>query len=467
MRSINEIANALFGGHRAESQDVLTDGTTHTYTGVAVSDSEDGVVLVDLGGDVTLPDDLVDEDGTVLESYDGSGVEVPTGPSVRAGDSVVVTVVGGSPLREPMVTSVPGEGDRVADLAQAAKDVADAINQYFWTDTNGAHVTSVPQSDWEDSGGASYHSGPNVIINSLGQLFRNGLNNLLALTGGTTPGVAIYDGAGNADGNVIASFVGNLIELGRNSLSAVIKLCSGTYTIGAEVLQSGLVHAFILTDEDSEDDSIEYHRGRTYVESQTDETYARVGVRAHCGSRDGSDAGKGRDYQYPEYWDYEHSADVSATATGDYSLVSLVGEWLNVNCNRADSDVSEQFSMRRLIEVLKMAKTAGDSWTMHGYRATGYVTNGRTEFACTIATPYRFFGATGVTLSGTYTVRQNGGYHFGSTSSTPASLTGRYSATVDESGYISVNISTGAEQTGMVNNDPASVIFNSLTIALT
>lgn len=201
----------------------------------------------------------VDGDGTAWVSIPGSDGETPVnGTSVanvspgdvvtyRIGDgrlavtgSVSDPAVGGRQV-ERAVAPVRETADRAGDKAEQsgiaakaaqeaaamAQAVAEAINQRFWADTNGAHVTSVPQEEWEDSSSASYHSGPNVLINSLGMLFRDGLNNLLALTGGATPGVSIYDGAGNADGNIVALFMSNLIEIGRNSSSAIIKLCGG------------------------------------------------------------------------------------------------------------------------------------------------------------------------------------------------------------------------------------------------
>lgn len=106
MTDIDSLAAALFGSKRAESQEVLTDATTRTYVGTALTDSKDGTVMVDLGGDVTLPDDV---EG--VSEHSAEGIEVSTGPGVRAGDEVVVTLVGGTPLKTPMVTGVAGEGD--------------------------------------------------------------------------------------------------------------------------------------------------------------------------------------------------------------------------------------------------------------------------------------------------------------------------------------------------------------------
>lgn len=121
MTDIDSLAAALFGSKRAESQEVLTDATTRTYVGTALTDSKDGTVMVDLGGDVTLPDDV---EG--VSEHSAEGVEVATGPGVRAGDEVVVTLVGGTPLKTPMVTGVAGEGDdqdaRIATASAAAEE---------------------------------------------------------------------------------------------------------------------------------------------------------------------------------------------------------------------------------------------------------------------------------------------------------------------------------------------------------
>lgn len=63
-----------------------------------------------------------------------------------------------------MVTSVSGEGDRqnaaialAKTVADAAQAVADAVNQHFFADTNGIHVTEVTQEDWDES-----HTGANA-----------------------------------------------------------------------------------------------------------------------------------------------------------------------------------------------------------------------------------------------------------------------------------------------------------------
>lgn len=180
----DKLAQRLFGAKRAESDSVLTDATTNTIHGTATSASADGSVMVELSSDVTNPEP-VEIDGETYYSDADTSVELPTTTSVQEGDEVLVSVYGGTPLRSPVVTGVVGSGDRVAGVAAEALDVANATGQHFWSDTDGAHVTEVTQEEWTDPTDPGYQSGPNSLWNSLGMLFRDGLNNLLALVAGT------------------------------------------------------------------------------------------------------------------------------------------------------------------------------------------------------------------------------------------------------------------------------------------
>lgn len=142
-----------------------------------------------------------DDDGTAWVLLAGADEPTPvTGmvtADLRRGD-VVEAVVGGGLVSVSGNASAPSVGERVVSaaiapvraavsratesivmvrsIADAAKAVADAIDQHFWTDTNGIHVTEVTQDAWK-----SEPSGANVLINSIGQLFRRGTMNLLAL----------------------------------------------------------------------------------------------------------------------------------------------------------------------------------------------------------------------------------------------------------------------------------------------
>lgn len=224
MTDLYELGSSLFGRRRAEEENVLNDATTHTYVGTAVTDSEDGSVYVALSDDVTMPDEYDGEYGV--------GVEMPTSVAVSEGDEVMVTVFGGGTMKAPVVTSNPGWGDaiegRVAsatEVADAAQAVAEAVNQHFFADTNGIHVTEATQEDWDAN-----HTGANVLINSIGQLFRDGLNNLLTLT--TENGaraLTIWDGLGNAASNIVARF-GSTIQFGSDT-DPLMHIAAGIITM--------------------------------------------------------------------------------------------------------------------------------------------------------------------------------------------------------------------------------------------
>lgn len=202
-----DFAGLLFGGSRT-----APDATTVTATGAGASDG--GEVGITLDADVTPAEDTDvegDEDQTIID--------LPTSPDVDEGDELIVTLVGDGPLKTPVVTANPGSGDRMRALANSAKTVADAaqavaeaVNQHFWHDDNGAHVTMATQDEWEQE-----HSGPNSLWNSLGMLFRDGLNNLLTLT--TQAGaraLTIWDGLGNEADNILAQFSADRIRIGKH-----------------------------------------------------------------------------------------------------------------------------------------------------------------------------------------------------------------------------------------------------------
>ena len=170
MIDMEGLANALFGGKRAEVQEVSTDGTTRTYMGVAVSDSADGMVRVDLGGDVTLPDDLYDEEGNLIAEWDGEGIEIPTSPQVFAGQDVLVTLVGGGALKTPMVTACAGTGDsqdssitEAADLAQDAWDYADDAKAAADAAQESAETAATAAASAQDSADDAYAAAQQAI----------------------------------------------------------------------------------------------------------------------------------------------------------------------------------------------------------------------------------------------------------------------------------------------------------------
>lgn len=129
------------------------------------------------------------------------------------------------------------EASASVQIANAAQGVANAVNQHFWDDSDGAHVTEVTKDEWNDALGAKYHTGANTLWNTLGMLFRNGLDNLLAVLAGSTPatrGIAIYDGLGNASTNIIASFTGSGAVIGKESERRMTVTSAGLDALDAD-----------------------------------------------------------------------------------------------------------------------------------------------------------------------------------------------------------------------------------------
>lgn len=174
-----------------------------TPTGVTAS-SKSGVVVVEWDGTLTggIPDDFyavrVYLDGSELGILTGAGsvssasLEGGTTHSVTATAEDDACLPDGTPAHNvsaptAAISVTVSEGvEGVAAIAQEALDVAEATGQHFWSDTDGIHVTEVTEEEWNDSTGTSYHSGQNVLINALGQLFRKGVDNLMALVAGDT-----------------------------------------------------------------------------------------------------------------------------------------------------------------------------------------------------------------------------------------------------------------------------------------
>ena len=117
------------------------------------------------------------------------------------------------------------------EIAEAAEAIAEAIGQHFWYDTNGVHISE----NEDDPDGVR-----NALWNSTGMLFRKATNILLAILSGDTAatrGIAIYDGAGNAAGNVIASLMGSGIRLGRDAPNPRVVIDANGVSIYSKTLQ--------------------------------------------------------------------------------------------------------------------------------------------------------------------------------------------------------------------------------------
>lgn len=114
--SLVRLAKDLYGGAssghggRRITVDDGTLGSAYVGTGRALSDSVEGRVLVDAGGDTVAP---------------SQGVDMPCTVNVRAGDTVIITLVSGAPT----VTGVVGRGDQQQGEIDGAQSSADAANK--------------------------------------------------------------------------------------------------------------------------------------------------------------------------------------------------------------------------------------------------------------------------------------------------------------------------------------------------
>lgn len=90
--------------------------------------------------------------------------------------------------------------------AGEAAEIANAVSQKVWSDDSGLHI-----SDGNQDAAATR----NTIWNSLGMLFRKGLNPILGILTGDNPRVAIYDGQGSGEEHEVASF-GASARIGKN-----------------------------------------------------------------------------------------------------------------------------------------------------------------------------------------------------------------------------------------------------------
>lgn len=99
-----ELAKMLFGDSNTtvSSESSLVPGRTRTYTAIALADSENGYVLVQVNGEM-------------VTGSGQSSMRLPTQAIVKAGDVVNITVVNGSPV----VTGAAGWGDMVGNTIVA------------------------------------------------------------------------------------------------------------------------------------------------------------------------------------------------------------------------------------------------------------------------------------------------------------------------------------------------------------
>lgn len=235
-----DAAAFLAGVSQTEGSQASAPTNLHVISGEVGTRSEDGKTTVAI-------------DGLVFSEADDQYVEMDTLGGLEEGDVTTVILTGESGhAMTPLAIGSVGSVDTIRDkaeaadgkstiaqtLAQAAKTVAEAVSQHFWTDSDGVHVTEVTEDEWKDDeeGSTTYHSGANVLINSIGQVFRDGMQNLLALLPAKTSeeetAIAIFDGNGNDAENIVASFSANETHIGRGT--GTVYLANDTFTMSAE-----------------------------------------------------------------------------------------------------------------------------------------------------------------------------------------------------------------------------------------
>lgn len=172
-----EIAKALFG-NSGNASNSRSGGQTTTAYGIATSDSVNGSVRVNLGGETTSTDD----DQTI---------EVDTTFAVFEGDEVIVSLVGADGTgKAPCVIGVVGRGDQ-------QQTEINSVTNYVWNDAAGLHVSTEERSV----------QGANILLDS--------------------DSLEIRDGASNseADQTVYASF-GREVTVGSRKAGSTVGLYS-------------------------------------------------------------------------------------------------------------------------------------------------------------------------------------------------------------------------------------------------
>jgi len=120
------------------------------------------------------------------------------------------------------------KGNKPTDWSPAPEDVDAAVSDAAKTATNYivADSSGIKIADANPASSTTYQhqtsSGTDFVVNGG---VRNRVN---------ADGMTLYDGSGVADSNIFAKFASQLIELGRNSINSIIKLCNGVGKISVE-----------------------------------------------------------------------------------------------------------------------------------------------------------------------------------------------------------------------------------------
>ena len=145
MADLNDIAAKLFGKHNINE---YVHGTSpvlkqsYTITGVALEDSHDGIVKVELDNALMGPYQVDPTASRVdVENNNANSVTIPTTVKCLQNDRVIITVYGNTAIKSMVVTGVIGGGDKQAqdieDIKGANEEEAvtrDALQEETRTD---------------------------------------------------------------------------------------------------------------------------------------------------------------------------------------------------------------------------------------------------------------------------------------------------------------------------------------------
>ena len=244
-----ELAGMLFGSKRAESGGSVP---YETAVGGTAKSSENGLVLVSMSSDVTVPDDY--ENGTY--------VEIPTEVNVKDGDYVTVTMsADGSNAR---VTGVVGGGDR----QQKEIDEAGTTATKYITDITDEGVMVHPDGD-ETTGWR--------IADAL-ELLKSGVSYIKAWVDNSVPKVRIgAETAGHIvldhDGISFLDAAADVAHIARRTGGAILSI--GRAMLGAG--QNAWLQAY------TEDNTVTCEVGASHGLDEGSGMVAEVSARAAAG----------------------------------------------------------------------------------------------------------------------------------------------------------------------------------------
>ena len=197
--------------------------TTSAYDVAAtVTRIEDGIAWVHIDGGVDetpVKLTVAAHEGDVVQVRVGGGSAWLTGNGTRppTDDATAIVAQETADVATSIAESNTEELQRVnvtlretQDAVTEAREIADATNQHFWADENGAHIATT-------EGAAS--SGKNLLMNSNGILLRD---SGLPLAQFSSSQVAFYDGDGSSASHVVALFGVNGAQVGYSGLAQVL-----------------------------------------------------------------------------------------------------------------------------------------------------------------------------------------------------------------------------------------------------